>query len=315
MATMTAVKNFLVVRRMEFYVVELTIFSMPVLVAARTIQDIFSLVVLEGLILFFIIYAMGDIINCLVDRDLDATYKTRLSNAVFGLGVENVRNIVIVSGVLSLALAIHLSLVTGRWSILALVLIGMFLGIQYSMGPFFFKSRGILHLVCLWLLLYFLPMLCSSLFVQDGITMQIVALAAAYATVEMGIILVNTSEDLPEDRAMGVRTTTVALGLSRTIMLATGMVIVGGIVFIAFWISLYGQRGAPAWSYLVIAGLGVAWAFVLRSMWDLTTGVRRAANEQNAIALVKAKGMHVPIWATMVGWLGVLCAVVGFMAL
>ena len=241
MATMTAVKNFLVVRRMEFYVVELTIFSMPVLVAARTIQDIFNLVVLEGLILFFIIYAMGDIINCLVDRDLDATYKTRLSNAVFGLGVENVRNIVIVSGILSLVLAVHLSLVTGRWGILALVLIGMFLGIQYSMGPFFFKSRGILHLVCLWLLLYFLPMLCSSLFVQDAITMQIVALAAAYATVEMGIILVNTSEDLPEDRAMGVRTTTVALGLPRTIMLATGMVIVGGIGFIAFWISLYGQ--------------------------------------------------------------------------
>ena len=127
----------------------------------------------------------------------------------------------IVSGVISLVLAVHLSLVTGRWLILGLVLLGMFLGIQYSVGPFFFKSRGILHLVCLWLLLYFLPMLCASLFVQDAITWQIVALAAAYATVEMGIILINTSEDLPEDRAMGVRTTTVALGLTRTIMLAT----------------------------------------------------------------------------------------------
>ena len=315
MATMTAVKNFMVVRRMEFYVVELTIFSMPVLVAARTLQDVFNLIVLEGLILFFIIYAMGDIINCLVDRDLDATYKTRLSNAVFGLGVENVRNLVIVSGVLSLVLAVHLSLVTGRWGILGLVVIGMFLGIQYSVRPFFFKSRGVLHLVCLWLLLYFLPMLCASLFVQDGITLQIVALAAAYATVEMGIILVNTSEDLPEDRAMGVRTTTVALGLTRTIMLATGMVIVGGIGFIAFWVSLYAQRGAPPWSYLVIAGLGVAWVFVLRSMWSLTTGVMHAANEQRAIALVKAKGMHVPIWATLVGWLGVLCAIVGLLLL
>jgi 4-hydroxybenzoate polyprenyltransferase len=315
MAALTAVKNYMIVRRMEFYVVELTIFSMPVLVAARSIQELFSLVVLEGFIMFFVIYAMGDMINCLVDRELDASYKTRLSNAVYGLGVSNVRNLVIAEGVIALLLAIHLSFATDRWLILGLVLIGMFLGIQYSTGPIFFKSRGVWHLVCLWLLLYFLPMLCSSLFVQDNLTWQIVALAATYATVEMGIILVNTSEDLPEDRAMGVRTTTVALGLNRTIALATGMVLLGGMGFILFWISLYGQRTAPAWSYLAIAGLGAAWVFVLNSMWGLMRGVNQAANEHNAVALVKARGMHVPIWATMMGWLGVICATVGFIVL
>jgi 4-hydroxybenzoate polyprenyltransferase len=312
MATMTAVKNFMVVRRMEFYVVELTIFSLPVLVAARSVQELFSLVVLEGFIMFFVIYAMGDMINCLVDRELDASYKTRLSNAVYGLGVSNVRNMVIAEFVVSLLLAIHLSFSTGRWAILGLVLIGLFLGVQYSTGPIFFKSRGIWHLICLWLLLYFLPMLCASLFVQDNITWQIVALAAAYATVEMGIILVNTSEDLPEDRAMGVRTTTVALGLRRTIALATGMVLLGGIGFILFWITLYGQRATPAWSYLAILGLGIAWVVVLSNMWKLTRGVFEAKDEQRAVALVKARGMHVPIWATAMGWLGVMCATLAF---
>jgi 1,4-dihydroxy-2-naphthoate octaprenyltransferase len=305
----------MVVRRMEFYVVELTIFSMPVLVAARSIQELFSLIVLEGFIMFFVIYAMGDMINCLVDRELDASYKTRLSNAVYGLGVNNVRNLVIAEGVLALLLAIHLSFATGRWLILGLVLIGIFLGVQYSTGPIFFKSRGVWHLICLWLLLYFLPMLCASLFAQDTLTWQIIALAATYATVEMGIILINTSEDLPEDRAMGVRTTTVALGLNRTIALATGMVLVGGFGFILFWITLFGERSAPAWSYLAIAGLGVAWVFVLRSLWQLTQGVRQAKDEQKAIALVKARGMHVPIWATLMGWLGVVCATVGFIIL
>ena len=315
MAALTAVKNYMIVRRMEFYVVELTIFSMPVLVAARSIQELFSLVVLEGFIMFFVIYAMGDMINCLVDRELDASYKTRLSNAVYGLGVSNVRNLVIAEGVIALLLAIHLSFATDRWLILGLVLIGIFLGIQYSTGPFFFKSRGVWHLVCLWLLLYFLPMLCASLFAQDSLTWQIIALAATYATVEMGIILINTSEDLPEDRAMGVRTTTVALGLNRAIALATGMVMLGGLGFILFWIVLYGQRAAPVWSYLAIVGLGVAWIFVLRSLWQLTQGVMQAKDEREAIALVKARGMHVPIWATLMGWLGVVCATVAFIVL
>ena len=311
MATMTAAKNFIAIRRMEFYVVELTIFGMPVLVAARSASDVFNLVVIEGLIMFFFIYAMGDIINCLVDRDLDATYKTRLSSGVYGLGVNTVRNIVIASGVISLVLAVHLSLVTGRWMILGLVLIGMFLGISDLVRPFFLSSHAAsCTSVCLWLLLYFLPMLCASLFVQDTITWQIVALAAAYATVEMGIILVNTSEDLPEDRAEGVRTTTVALGLHRTIMLATAMVMVGGIGFILFWISFYRSIPAPTWSYLVIAGLGIAWIWVLRSIWSLMRGVKNAKTEQSAIALVKACGMLVPVWATMVGWLGVLCGIV-----
>jgi hypothetical protein len=40
-------------------------------------------------------------------------------------------------------------------------------------------------------------------------------------------------------------------------------------------------------------------------------GVAGAKDEQSAVGLVKAKGMMVPVWATMVGWLGVLCAIIG----
>jgi hypothetical protein len=41
----------------------------------------------------------------------------------------------------------------------------------------------------------------------------------------------------------------------------------------------------------------------------------QAKDEQKAIALVKARGMHVPIWATLMGWLGVMCATVAFILL
>src|SRR5437588_72765 len=83
--------------------------------------------------------------------------------------------------------------------ILLLLAAGIFLGLQYSLGPIKFKGRGVGHLVCLWLLLYFLPMLYAALLIANILSASLVILAAAYATVEMGIILINTSEDFPED--------------------------------------------------------------------------------------------------------------------
>ena len=42
----------------------------------------------EGIFVFFLLFAFGDMINCLADRDLDAIYKPHLSQAVYGLGVR-----------------------------------------------------------------------------------------------------------------------------------------------------------------------------------------------------------------------------------
>lgn len=307
-------KNLLIVRRTEFFIVEITIFTMPLLISARSAMDILNFSVLEGFILFFILYSLGDMINCLTDRELDRKYKNRLSIAVYSLGVNFVRNLVIAEIIISLVIATHLSWITGKWSIFGLVLLGMFLGIEYSTGPINFKSRGIWHLICLWLLLYFLPMLYSALLLQEILTWPIIVLAASYATIEMGIILINTSEDLPEDISMGIRTTTVVLGLGHTIRLASAMVLIGGVAFLIFWIHFFLQKGLPVWSYLTLLGLFVICFYIYFRILKLSQKVNTAKSQEIAIGIVKSHGSLVPIWATIVGWSGVLCGIIHFVA-
>jgi 4-hydroxybenzoate polyprenyltransferase len=297
------------IRRVEFCIVELTIFSIPLLVVAGAASDFGRTAVLEGALMFFVLYAFGDMINCVADRELDRAYKVRLSRAVYRLGVRRVMVLIWVEALAGLALATHLALTTGRWLILVLVLIGLALGWQYSTGPLRLKGRGLGHLVCLWLLLYFLPMLCASLLLEDALSLTVIAVAAAFATVEMGIILVNTSEDLPEDRAAGIRTTTVALGLERTLWLATAMVFAGGVAFSAIWIALFAERGVAGPGYvgvLLLVGTCIAADWRLAR---LLAAIRRE-DEETAVKLVKAAGPLVPIGATLVGWTGVICGLI-----
>lgn len=297
-----------VIRRLEFYVVELTIFTMPVLVAARSLGALGSRTVLEGLIMYFVLYSVGDMVNCVADRELDVVYKTRLSRAVYRIGPGRVVMLVTAETIAGLGLAVHLSVITGRWLILALAVTGVFLGMGYSLGPVHFKSRGLGHLACLWLLLYFIPMVCAGLLVA-GPSLTVLALAAMFATVEMGVILVNTSEDMPEDRAAGIRTTTVALGLRRTIRLAAAMVVVGGSGFCAFWLAVYAANHVRPAGYLAILALAATCAGAGWWLIRLAAGVTARPAEDAAMRLVRASGRLVPAAATLLGWVGVACAV------
>src|SRR5690349_5255025 len=108
------IKDLLVIRRIEFFPVELTIFLIPVLVQARYRSDLTSPVLIEGAAIFFILFSLGDIINCLTDRKLDALYKRRLSDAVNRLGVPLVRALVISCAMLAVVFSLHLTAVTGN---------------------------------------------------------------------------------------------------------------------------------------------------------------------------------------------------------
>ncbi len=303
-------KNLLIIRRVEFLVVELTIFSIPILFVINGYEEILSFTVLEGFVLFFLLHSLGYMINCWADRDLDKSYKTRFSKAVSALGVNRVRNILIADIVLCLGIGVHLSWVTGKWLLLLLVLAGIFLGVQYSTGPIHFKSRGTGQLVCLWHLMYFLPMIYSGYLVKEALTWGLLFVAASYATVEMGIILVSTSEDLPEDRGRNIVTTTVALGLQRTLHLALGMVLIGGLAFLGVWMAALSGTGFTGWSILVQALLGLCLVYIVTQIFQLIRRVKAAESEDGAIELVRSRGKMVPLWATLIGWAGVLCGVV-----
>src|SRR5919112_6140127 len=123
------------IRRVEFRVAEIPILAVPVLLLSKDAAPLKTFAFWEGIFIFFLLFAFGDMINCLADRDLDAVYKPHLSEAVYGLGVRFVTFQVIATAAFAMALAIHLSWVLNRWSLAALVAIGLVLGAAYSVKP------------------------------------------------------------------------------------------------------------------------------------------------------------------------------------
>ena len=131
------------IRRVEFRIAEIPILAIPLLILLRDTGPLKSFYVWEGIFIFFLLFAFGDMINCLADRDLDAVYKPHLSEAVYGLGVRFVTFQVWVTALIALALSLHLSWILNRWTLIILVAIGLALGAAYSVKPFQIKGRGV----------------------------------------------------------------------------------------------------------------------------------------------------------------------------
>ena len=298
---MQFLKNLLLIRRLEFRIAEIPILAIPVLLSVSSGAAFRTASFWEGVFLFFLLFAFGDMINCLADRDLDAVYKKSLSQAVYGLGVPFVKFQVGAACVVAALIAAHLSWRLDRWALLGMVIVGLALGAAYSVAPVRLKGRGVAGLICLWAIIFVGPMLLASLLVRPDFLADVTAVALAFGTLQMGVTLVNTAEDYPEDREAGVRTSVIALGLERGIRIALLLVLVGG----ACLLGLLGRR-------LIAGGTGVgllfallpataAFVFVAFRIGRLGSAMHSASLEQQ-IALVKRSAKEVPLWFTVNAW-------------
>lgn len=301
-----SVKRFLLymlrIRRVEFRVAEIPILAIPVLLLIKDSEPLKTFAFWEGIFIFFLLFAFGDMINCLADRDLDAVYKPHLSEAVYGLGVRFVTFQVLATAALALVLSAHLSRLTGRWQLFALVAVGLVLGAAYSVPPVRLKGRGFAQLVCLWLIIFVGPMLFVALLVGAYPPPTLLLfLAAAYGTLQMGVILINTAEDYPEDLAAGVRTTVVATGLRAGVTLALRLAAVGSAGLLAALFLLFRARrvGLP-WTLAMLPAV-CACLYVSRDIWNLRRATAGAGLDEQ-IRAVKRAAKRVPVWVTVVAW-------------
>lgn len=294
-------RDMLIIRRVEFRIAEIPIVAMPALLVNKNFAPLKTQSFWEGVLIFFFLFAFGDMINCLADRDLDAKYKPHLSRAVYNLGVPFVTFQVVLWALFALALAAHVSWMLHRWQLLALTAVGLALGAAYSVEPFRLKGRGIAQLVCLWLIIFVGPMLMIATLFGTWPTLALVAFAMAYGAVQMGIILVNAAEDYPEDREAGVRTVIIALGLSRGIALASALAMAGAVVMLVTLTTLYWVRAVPLLRSIALLPAAAA------CLW-LTNAIRRLSREVTAeplevgIVRVKVAAKNVPAWVTVVAW-------------
>jgi 1,4-dihydroxy-2-naphthoate octaprenyltransferase len=288
------------IRRVEFRIAEIPILLIPIFLLARDTAVFKTFAFWEGIFIFFLLFAFGDMINCLADRDLDAVYKPHLSEAVYGLGVPFVTFQVAASAALALVLSVHLSLTLNRWMILGLVVAGLILGGAYSVKPVQLKGRGWLQLVCLWLIIFVGPMLYVALLVGADFSIALIVFAAAFGTLQMGIILINTAEDYPEDLAAGIKTIIVTLGLQNGIRLAVWLVVSGAAAALGTLGVLFWQSKVKFWVLSLLPAI-IACLYVIKGVWKLNLLITRSELAES-IQTVKQFAKKVPLWITIAAW-------------
>jgi 4-hydroxybenzoate polyprenyltransferase len=307
------IADMLLIRRVEFRIAEIPILAIPVLLNISDSSPFRTFLFWEGVFLFFLLFAFGDMINCLADRDLDAIYKQRLSRAVYDLGVRFVTFQVVASAVVAIAIAAHLSWMLDRWLLLLFVVGGLALGAAYSVEPVRLKGRGVAQLVCLLLVIFVGPMLFAELLVGPRLSASVVSLAFSFGVLQMGIILVNTAEDYPEDLEAGIQTTIVSLGLRRGIALGFWMALVGAGALIATLVAIFRQAGLGVVPVTSLVTVVAACAFAIHGVWRVSRSVDTMPLGE-AVLFTKQEAKKVPLWLTAIAWTTLAASIVLFFA-
>lgn len=290
------------VRRPEFYRAELPILLIPALLTAGHWRELLSLPFLAGVAVFFLMFNVGDMVNCWLDRDADLHRKTHLAEAVTLLGPRSLSLQIAGSVLLAVALCLYLAASLKRDWLAGAGVLGSVLAWQYTAPPLRLKSRGLLQVASYVVLLFVGPMvLVSGLFVTLP-PLPVIAVALSFGAMQSGILLVNNAEDLDEDERVGTRTASSVLGARGAITFALALVTLGGTLLAAMLGILAGGIAAVAAAAPLTAVIAwnAAWLKRLRDQMI-------AAAEPEARARLRKEGKHVPrrieagAWAALFG--------------
>ena len=201
--------------------------------------------------------AIGAQANTLFDYELDSRdeRKKELVEALDRFGHHRLKQVLIVELAVTLALVVMFMLVKARPALLLLWIVGISLGCLYSAPPLRIKSRSWLAPVTLILVLAVFPILFAYFtFASELNPLFLLALAGLASTV-YGVIIPTETRDYFGDKAMGIITMTVRLGLVKASLLSRALLSLGG-TFIggAFFVTFaYGHYPLLSLSVFAIA--------------------------------------------------------------
>lgn len=235
-----AIRIYTTVSRWEFLPAVLVGVMIGIFLGAESYQYLLSgefiFYLIEGIFVFILLFNVGFMVNCWADWQVDKLYKTKLYKAVKRMGRSLLGSLVVIHIAAAFLLAFHLSTVLDRIEIIILVWIGTFLGVGYSVEPFRFKRRGVLHSL-IALPIFFIPgvysyFLVSNLPFNTPYTFMFLLLAAGITIGHYALILVSQAEDYPDDKKMGLYTPPVKWGLRKTLYISFLSNLLGSIVII-----------------------------------------------------------------------------------
>jgi 4-hydroxybenzoate polyprenyltransferase len=270
---------------------------------STSIGDLVILIVLSFAIIN-LSSAIGAQANTLSDRELDSKdeRKKQLVDATNSFGASQLKKVLIVEFALTLVLVFLFTLIQQRPILLLLWIVGICLGCAYSLPPVRLKSRSWLAPISLILVLAFFPvMFAYYTFTAEMNPFFLMALTGLGLTV-YGVIIPTEIRDYFGDRAMGIDTLTVHLGLVKASIVAIALLTTGAaLTTTAFLLQFNHDQHLFLAVFLVaipVAGLIVLKDF--RKLYSLSKEYTTSKNDSTIEEKIVQLSAHNPRWIMII---------------
>jgi len=269
---------------------------------STSITDLVILIILSFSIIN-LSSAIGAQANTLSDRELDSRdeRKRQLVEATNSFGVNRLKRVLIIEFALALVLVSLFTWIQQKPILLVLWVIGISLGCSYSLEPIRLKSRGWLAPISLILVLAFFPVLFAYYSFTAAMNPFFLMSLTGLSLTVYGVIIPTEIRDYFGDKAMGIETLTVHVGLIKASMLAIALLATGAtLTLIAFLLEFtYAQH--PLLNIILVA-IPVAAFVVLKEFKKLySLSKEYMASESNSIGeeIVRLSA-HNPQWIMII---------------
>jgi 1,4-dihydroxy-2-naphthoate octaprenyltransferase len=310
------IKDYSNVARFEYLPAEAPAIIVPLLLTVTTLMDLFNPLYFEAVLAFALLYFSGFIINSYTDIKVDEHYKVKVATSSKKLGSSKLKNLVIIQVSIATILIVHLSWVINALWLIPVSILGIFMGIAYSIKPFEFKVKGIMHAVSLMLSAFMVPFILLYSTVSSDFSWYIILLFIGFPIAHYGIALANQTGDFLEDKHEGLQSPAVRWGLNNTLKLAKTMSFIGlcieiiaisGFIWFAPWVpKIDAALVLPISSkYLLIVLISiimiVSYSVPLKGLFSLHKISKWDMKIESRMKKIK-NIMNYPIWQASAIW-------------
>lgn len=300
------IKMLVIVSRAEFLLPNLGSLIMGLAWGATPSIGFTDLVVL--VILSFTIInlssAIGAQANTFSDYELDSKddRKERLVQAIDYLGRNRLKIFLIAEFLLTLILVYLFMLVQGKPILLFMWIVGISLGCAYSAPPLRLKSRSWLAPVSLILVLAVFPVLFAYYTFTSEIKPLFLLSLTGLALTVYGVIIPTEIRDYFWDKAMGIETMTVHMGLVKASLLSIILLTSGGILTATAFLLEFAYGLHPLLSVFILS-IPVAVFVVLRKfkiLYSLSKEYVSSDSQSSVGEEIVSLSAHNPQWIMLI---------------
>jgi 4-hydroxybenzoate polyprenyltransferase len=247
--------------------------------------------------------AIGAQANTVSDYELDKgdERKKQLVQAFESLGRRRVRMLMIGEFLFALALVSVFMFIQGKPILLGMWIVGISLGWAYSAPPLRIKSRSWLAPVTLILVLAVFPVLFAYYTFASSVSVNFILSLSGLALTVYGVIIPTEIRDFFGDRAMGIETMTVRLGLVKASFLSIVLLGVGAVLTgMGFGFEFFSLQQPLLSVFLLVVAVAVV--FVLgkfRRLYLLSKEYARSGKDSVGEQIVSFSADN-PRWIMMV---------------